>query len=66
MDSTTFTAHSLDRHRAAQLERENAIIRSQRERQDVTAVAPTARAGVFARILHPLRTRSAHRVAAAH
>ncbi|WES62742.1 hypothetical protein P0L94_09740 [Microbacter sp. GSS18] len=64
MDSTTFTAYRLDHHRAAQLDRENAIIRAQRER--ASSAEPYTHSGVIARVLRFVAPRRLHRVASAH
>jgi len=66
MDSTTFTAYSLDQHRAAQLARENEIIRSQRERDDRVLPHTRTNTGVITRLLRAVTHRRPQPVASAH
>ncbi len=70
MDHSTHTAHSLDRHRAAQLSREVELRRRAAERTDLLASAAPATAPAAVtwrqRLTHPIRTLRSARIAGAH
>ncbi len=62
MNDITFTAHRLDQHRAAQLNRENEIRRSQAER---TTADDAAKTGIFSRLFGATHRASSIRPATA-
>lgn len=71
MDHSTHTAHSLDRHRAAQLSREVELRRRAAERTDLLAsaapaITPAAAVTWRQRLTHPIRTLRSARIAGAH
>lgn len=63
MNDTTYTSTILNQHRAAQLDRENELLRSQSERPVSPTFRPTGFAVVtdwFAGLVRPVVIRPAH------